>query len=97
MKLAGMPGKVTLPAASLTWKKEWLPIHITLSTPAPVKAMDFDPVMTSASPKSTFFIPMVETKGCGRSRRVSSVPFKKPIRVLTSRPAMMRTKGFVIP
>ena len=33
------------------------------SMPVLVKAMDFDPVMTSAVPHSTFFMPRVDTKG----------------------------------
>ena len=65
--------------------------------PVLVKAMDLEPVMTSARPHSTFFMPMVDTKGWGRSRRVSSVPLMKPARVLTARPQSTSRKGFVMP
>ena len=42
-------------------------------------------------------MPSVETKGWGRSRRVSSVPLRKPQKVLTAMPDTMRTTGLVTP
>ena len=53
--------------------------------------------MTSAMPHSTFFMPMVDTKGWGRSRRVSRVPLMKPAKVLTARPAMISSGVLVMP
>ena len=53
--------------------------------------------MTSARPHSTFFMPMVDTKGWGRSRRVSRVPLMKPAKVLTARPAMISSGVLVMP
>ena len=40
---------------------------------------------------------MVDTKGWGRSRRVSRVPLMKPAKVLTARPAMASRKPLVMP
>ena len=97
MKLTGMPGKVTLPEASVILPMEPPPSHIRESTPAPVKPMDLEPVMTSARPHRMFFMPMVDTKGWGRSRRVSRVPLMKPARVLTARPQTASSTGLVRP
>ncbi len=91
MKLKGMPGKVSV------LKREPPPIHIRLSTPVLVKAMDFDPVITRARPHSTFFMPKVDTKGWGRSKRVSRMPLTKPANVLTARPAMISSGMLVMP
>ena len=46
MKLTGMPGKVTLPEASVILPMEPPPSHIRESTPVLVKPMDLEPVMT---------------------------------------------------
>ena len=91
MKLTGMPGKVP------NLSTEPPPIHIRASTPVLVKPMDLDPVITRATPSSTFFMPMVDTKGWGRSSRVSRVPLMKPAKVLTARPQMARMRALVTP
>ncbi len=65
--------------------------------PLLVKPMVLEEVISSATPQSTFFMPSVETKGWGRSRRVSSVPFIKPASVDTRMATGIRIKAEVMP
>ena len=63
----------------------------------PEKEIILEAVTSSAAPQSTFFIPRVDTKGCGRCSLVNSSPFTMPTRVPVRSATTIRTKELVTP